>query len=186
MVETTSEHFVNLTVSRGKKHKFLVMDIEFLSDGKLSLFVKYYIEKSIDLFGEKLSTKVSLPAKKGLQNIYEISTRIEKKDTYIFHFIVAILLWVEKRGRPNIEPVILFLCTRVTKSTKEDKATLRRVLKYIKHTIYDKSVMVADSLRQFCAWVDAAYGVHPDLKSPLAAASLLDTGWCILSPARKN
>ena len=48
MIETTSEHFVNLTLSRGKKHKFLGMDIEFLADGKLSLLMKYYIEESID------------------------------------------------------------------------------------------------------------------------------------------
>ena len=50
MIETISEHFVNLTVSRGKKRKFLGLDIEFLEDGELSLFMKYYIEESIDLF----------------------------------------------------------------------------------------------------------------------------------------
>ena len=45
VIETIAEHFGNLTVSRGKKHKFLGMDIEFLSDGKLSLFMKDYIEE---------------------------------------------------------------------------------------------------------------------------------------------
>ena len=39
------ENFGNLTVSRGKKHKFLGMDMEFLADGKLSLFMKDYIEE---------------------------------------------------------------------------------------------------------------------------------------------
>ena len=52
MIETISEHFGNLTVSRGKKHRFLGMDIEFLADGKLPLFMKNYIEESIDFFGE--------------------------------------------------------------------------------------------------------------------------------------
>ena len=45
------------------------MDIEFLADGELSLFMKDYIEESIDFFKEKISTKVSSPAKKGLQNV---------------------------------------------------------------------------------------------------------------------
>ena len=45
VIETISEHFGNLVVSRGKKHKFLVMDIYFLEDGKLYLFMKYYIEE---------------------------------------------------------------------------------------------------------------------------------------------
>ena len=59
MIETIAEHFGNLTVSRGKKHKFLGMDIEFLEDGKLSLFMKDYVEESIYFSREELSTKVS-------------------------------------------------------------------------------------------------------------------------------
>ena len=42
---------------------------------------------------------------------------------------------------------------------------MRRVFQYLKHTLDDKRIMVADSLRQLCIWVDAAYGVHSDLKS---------------------
>ena len=45
IIEKISERFGNLTVSREKKHKFLGMDIEFLADGKLYLFMKYYIEE---------------------------------------------------------------------------------------------------------------------------------------------
>ena len=94
-----------------------------------------------------------------MKNVDESSTRPEKKDIDIFNSIDAKLLWVSKRGRPKIETAILFLCTKSTKSTKEDKA------KYLKHTIDDKTIMVADSLIQLCTWVYAAYGVHFDLKS---------------------
>ena len=59
----------------------------------------------------------------------------------------------------------------MTKSTKEDTAKLRRVLQYLKHTIDDKMIMGADRLSQLCTWVDAAYGVHPDLK--------IHTGGCV-------
>ena len=72
--------------------------------------------------------KVSPPANKALQNIDESSTRLEKKNADIFHSIVERLLWVTKRGGPEIEPAIFFLCTRVTKSTKEDTEKMRRVL----------------------------------------------------------
>ena len=75
-----------------KKHKFLGIDIEFLEDGKLSLFKKNYIDKSIDLFGEEISTNVSSPAKKGLQNLDESYTIIQKKDVDIFNSVVAKLL----------------------------------------------------------------------------------------------
>ena len=62
--------------------------------------------------------KVSSPAKTFLQNVDESSTILEKKYSDIFHSIVANLLWVAKRGRPDIDPVISLMCNRVTKSTK--------------------------------------------------------------------
>ena len=34
VIETIAEHFGSLTVSRGKKQKFLRMDINFLAEGK--------------------------------------------------------------------------------------------------------------------------------------------------------
>ena len=47
-----------MTLSRGKKHKFLVMDIELSDNLKVSLFMKDYIKESINLFCEELSAMV--------------------------------------------------------------------------------------------------------------------------------
>ena len=80
--------------------------------------MKYYIEESINSFDEEISMTVFSPAQKGLQNTDESSTRPEKKDTDILHYIVAKILWVKKRGRTDTEPAILLISTRVTKSTK--------------------------------------------------------------------
>ena len=106
-----------------------------------------------------------------LQNIDKSSTRIENNEADILHCIFANLLWLSKRGRPDVEPDISFLCTRVTKSTNEDKAKLRRVLQYLKQTIDDKTIVGADSLSQLFPWFHDAYGVHPDLK--------IHTGGCM-------
>ena len=43
LIETISGNFGNLAVSIGNKHKLLGMDIVFLFDGKLSLFMKDYL-----------------------------------------------------------------------------------------------------------------------------------------------
>ena len=59
----------------------------------------------------------------------------------------------------------------MTKITNEDKAKLRQILQYLKYTIDDKMIMGADSLSQLRTQVDAAYGVHPDLK--------IHTGGCM-------
>ena len=85
-----------------------------------------------------------------MNNVDESSTRLEKKDSDIFYSMVEKLLWVSKRGRPDIETAISFLCTRVTNRTKDEKATLRQLLQYLKNTIYDKMIMGVDSLSQFC------------------------------------
>ena len=79
------------------------------------------------MFIEELSTKVSSPVNKDLKNIDDSSTILEKKDADILHSTVEKLLWVAKGGRPDIDPNILFLCTRVTNSTKEYKSKLRWV-----------------------------------------------------------
>ena len=42
--DTIAERFGELTVSRGNNQKFQGIDIEFLSNRKLSLFIKYYIK----------------------------------------------------------------------------------------------------------------------------------------------
>ena len=52
-----------------KKYKFMKIDIYLLGNGKLSMFMKYYIEESIALFGKDLDATVSSPPKKGLQKI---------------------------------------------------------------------------------------------------------------------
>ena len=94
----------------------------------------------------QLSANLSSPVKKGLQNIDKNSTNIENKDTDILHSMVAKLLWVTKGVSPNIDSSISFLCTRLTKSTKDYKAKLKRVLQYLKHQINCKGIMVEDSL----------------------------------------
>ena len=59
--------------------------------------MKDNIEESIGLFGEEIGTKVSSLEKKVVQNVDESSSIMENKDAYIFHSIVAKLIWVEKR-----------------------------------------------------------------------------------------
>ena len=65
VIETIYEHLGNLTVSRGKKHKFLRMYIDLLAYGKLSLFMKDYIEESIYFFWIKDKHKGIITIKGG-------------------------------------------------------------------------------------------------------------------------
>ena len=56
IIDTIAENFGELTVTKEKK--LLGMDIDFLGNGKVSLFMKDYIEESIELFNEDLDATV--------------------------------------------------------------------------------------------------------------------------------
>ena len=59
-----------------------------------------------------------------------------------------------------------FLCTRVSKSTVQAHAKLRRMLEYVKGSMDQEYTLGADaSLQKLRTWEDASYAVHPDMKS---------------------
>ena len=74
-------------------------------------------------------------------------------------------MFIGKRGRPDLEPYIAYLCTRVSKSDENDWNKLKRVLQFAKQTVDDKRVIGAKNLTELYTWVDAAYAVHHDMKS---------------------
>ena len=53
---------------------------------------------------------------------------------------------------------------------------LRRVLAFLQDTINDVRIIGADSLQDMYTWIDAAYGVHEDLKSHTGGNISMGTG----------
>ena len=89
--------------------------------------------------------------------------------------MVARLLYLAKRIRPEILLTIAYLSTRVTKSTRRDMDKLSRVLHYVKRSFDEGNrgiiLNIGKSGYQIHAWIDAAYGIHQSGKS--------HTGCCI-------
>ena len=113
-----------MTVTRGKNHNFVGMDLEFTDDGKVKILMKEYIKECMVAFGEELNKGVNTPAKHDLFSVGDLTRMTESKmDT--FHHIVAKLLYVSKRARVDIDLAMSFLCTRVSRSTEEDWKKLK-------------------------------------------------------------
>ena len=93
-----------------------------------------------------------------------------------FHRTVAQLLFLCKRARPDIEPLISFLTIRVKEPDEDDWGKLRHGLMYLKGTMYMKWHMSADSLNTIRWWVDASYGVHWDCKGHTGAMTSMGKG----------
>jgi Reverse transcriptase (RNA-dependent DNA polymerase) len=177
--------FGKMTTTRGKEHVFLGMKINFQNNQTVRINMEQYINEAIIDFQEDVSIGVTTPANKNLFELNVDAPRLRKDKSDLFHSIVAKLLYVAKRGRPDILLAIAFLCTRVSCSTTEDWGKLKRLLQYLNRTIAEYATIGADSLSKIRTWVDASYGVHSDLKSHTGGTISLGRG-VVMSKSSKQ
>jgi len=57
------------------------------------------------------------------------------------------------------------LCTRVQEPTEQDWRKLKRLIQFLKKTIDDIRILLADKLGDIFIWIDASYAVHPNMRS---------------------
>jgi hypothetical protein len=125
------------------------------------------------------------PAADHLFKIIEGIGLLDKTISEFFHATVAKLLFLCKRGWPDIQTAIAFLCTRVQHPTKHDYSKLSRVIKYLR-SIKDLDLRLsANNLNIVKWWVDASYAVHHDMRSHTGRTMSMGTG-AIYSTSKKQ
>jgi hypothetical protein len=132
-------------------------------------------EKTI-LDEHKITGVASTPASNNLYIIDQNSEELNESDKRIFHTCSARLLYLAGRTRPEMQVVASFLCSRVTRPTRQDQYKLERALKYIngspgKGIVFEKTDSLA--LRAF---IDASHGVHHDGTGQHGAIFTLNLG----------
>jgi hypothetical protein len=176
-------YFPGLVVERGKKLNFLGMEIEFLEKGKLKLGLVQYIqgmleelEEAITPYGEHLDRKYPHPAAKWLFTIKKDTNALDTVKSDLYRTFVAKLLWVMKRGRPDIEPTVSFLSTRVQAPTKDDWHKLKRLMSWLKQTATDVRIIGADDLLHMVVLIDSAHAVHDNMRGHTGGVTSFGTG----------
>ena len=86
------------------------------------------------------------------------------------------LLYVSKRARPDLETLISFLTTRVTKSDEDDWKKLKRGLIFIQNNIKDKRVIGKKILSEIFTWIDSSYAVHSNMRGHTGGAIYMGFG----------
>ena len=110
----------NVKATRGKRHEYLGMMLDFSSAGVLNLNMVDYIKGILKDFTEKLEGKVKCPWKAKLFTVDENAKALSDKKRTIFQTFVMKCMFLCKRVRQDIQPEIAFLSTRTIKPNKGD------------------------------------------------------------------
>ena len=174
-------------VSRGRVHDYLGMKLDYSVPGQLSVNMTEYVDKMVEGFpkDQLRNSKPKAPWTGDLFTVNPESPRLAKQQSELFHTVVAQGLFLCKRGRPDISPAITFLTTRVKEPTVEDWEKLVKLIQFLKGTSKDVLTLRTDGEKSAKWHIDAAYGVHPDMRSHTGAAFTLGDG-AITSISRKQ
>jgi hypothetical protein len=155
-----------VVIHQGKKHDYLGMALDFSEKGKVKIGMTKYVEGMLEDFLVKLkSTDTAVtPASDGLFNKGQ-GKKLNEEHADAYHRMVAKALFLCKRARPDIQPTIAVLCTRVKGPNEADWAKLVRLMKYLNGTRELKLIFSADYLHCIKCYVDPSFAVHPDYKS---------------------
>jgi hypothetical protein len=165
IIDTLEEKFGKMSVTRGREHNFLGMNIVYTDEKTAKITMKQYLREALEESKMNIKYEAATPARKNLFDVNDDSPRLTGEEADIFHSITAKLLYVATRGRMDILLAVGFLATRVTKSTMEDYDKLKRVLEYVKGTMDLEYTLGSDGLNTMRTWIDASFAVHPDMKS---------------------
>ena len=177
----------DVKTTRGKIHEYLGMKLDYTVKGQVSIDMVDYVNKMISDFPTKylIGAKVTSPWNENLFKVNESSPGLTKDMAEQFHKSTAQGLFLCKRGRPDISPVIAYLTTRVKYSNQDDWIKLVRMMKFLKQTTTDRLTLRADGSKSLKWHVDAAFAVHPDFKSQTGATMTMGDG-AITSVSRKQ
>ena len=177
VINSIEEVYGKMSVTEGDEHEYVGMVFRYLRNEKAVEFdMRHHLEEALEMFTGDTGKNVNSPAAIHLFEVNENCEKLNEKDAALFHSTVAKLLFVSKRARPDIMVAIAFLTTRVSKSDKDDWKKLERLLSYIRGSIGLTLILSASSTSCVKWWVDASYGVHPDMRSHTGGSLSLGRG----------
>ena len=135
-----------------------------------------YIERLLAEVPEDMAGTAVTPAANYLFQVKEGSTLLDDDTAEIFHHLVAKLLYLCKRVRPDIMTAVAFLTTRVSKPDVDDYRKLARCIKYLRDCPNLALTLEAGDSGSLEWWVDASFAVHNDMKSHTGAVLSMGKG----------
>ena len=166
-----------LVVTRGRVHEYLGMKMDFSTTGKVTLSMPEYIDTLMKEIPPDLLKGVSTtPAAGHLFVTNPDAEKLNEVQASEYHHLVAKMLYLAKRTRPDLLLAVSFLCTRVTSPDVDDWKKLGRCLRYLNETRNLTLTLSSTDLSTIFWWVDASFGVHDDCRSHTGAVMMMNHG----------
>lgn len=168
-------------------HDYLGMTIDFSKPGKVIIRMDQYADGVLEEARDDMAGEATSPA---AHHLYEVDlenpTKLDEDTSSYFHTMVAKLLFLTKRARPDLLQAVAFLTTRVKSPDTDDYKKLARVIKYLRSCPHLPLTLEADSMSVVKWWIDASFAVHPDMKSQTGAVMSLGKGAVYSSSKRQT
>jgi hypothetical protein len=173
-----------MTVSRGKIHKYLGMTLDYTFCGQVRITMFDYVEEILTDFDKAEpkggGTKISA-APDSLFKVDDSCVKLAQNKAVEFHNLVAKTLYATKRARPDTCTAISFLTTRVREPDKDDWTKLVHLMRYIRGTCTMPLILSANGSGILKWWVDASFAVHPNMRGHSGGGLSLGCGFPIVS-----
>ena len=135
---------------------------------------------------EDMNGTATTPTVDHLFKVRENAPKLNEERAEFFHRVVAQLLFVAQRGRPDLRTVVSFLTKRVQAPDEDDYKKLARAIKYIRRTMFLRLTVEAAYLDQNHWFIDGAFAVHPDMRSHTGAYMTFGKGMIDGSAKKQN
>ena len=190
-----------MTVSRGKVHKYLGMNLDFTVKKQVKISMVEYVKEVIAAWDKapKLDEDgfTIVTSKRGCktkasaapENLFKTNEDAKKLMTEMstaFHNIVAKALYLVKRARPDASVSIAFLTTRVRSPDVEDWKKLGHFIEYLRATVDMPLILGSDKTGVLNWYVDASFAVHPNMRGHTGGALTLGRGYPIVSSTKQK
>jgi hypothetical protein len=169
-----------MTVSRGKKHTYLGMQLDFSIAGEVSISMFDYLREVLEIYEKEEPKCIGIKSSAAPTNLFRVDEDCPKLDLgkkEKHHSLVAKLLFAAQRARPDIATPISFLTTRVREPDKEDWSKLRHLMMYIRGTKDMPLILRADGSGILKWWVDGSFGVHPNMRGHTGGGMTMGKGF---------
>lgn len=179
------KEFLEVKIKEGNDVTYLGMNLKTRNDGSIELSMVQYIKDILDKWPNQNLFLYGHPADDNLFYSDESSSKLEENESKVFHKVVAQLLYLCKRARPDIGLAVHYLCTRVKGPTNDDVLKLETILGYLKSTLHmTRIISKDDKMNKIEAYIDAAFAAHQDGMGQSGGAIMM--GSTLLEPITRK